>query len=246
MTRDYTDRMSELGNEELFAILQEEGDYQPEVVEAAVAELRRRHLSAQEWQALQDGWLLEDEKRRQKAERSFFQQAGRRGQGFLDRFNPFHREGLARDLLMIRVSTFFIFIIGLTTSFDLYLLPGFWASPVTVIYGLLPVLLVPAGLYFFNRRKRAGWILLTTWCALSLAAMLVSVLHAVFSSGFLFQAVQVDFSMIIVYLIGYSTTIYALNRRPVTGVFRISQDVQIWVLALPFVVTAAAFWILLF
>ena len=228
MTRDYTARTGEMGNEELFAVLQEEEQYLPEVVEAAIAELQRRNLSAQEWQSLQDAWRLEDQKRRQKAKRSLLRQAGRRGQGFLDRFNPFHREGLDRDLLMIRVSAFFIFLFDFIARNELLFQPGAWSLDKFTVLQLWPIPLVPAALYFFHKRDPLGWIILSVWCMFALVGGVYATIWTLSHDTRYFPIQAPDPTVLLIGFVAYGSLLYALNRKPVQEAVRVNGIMQ-WV-----------------
>lgn len=166
----YTDRYKTLTTNELLRVTENQEDYQPEAVEAALHEMNRRNLTPEEVAIakieleteLQKKHLLQEKRTENKRKLKSW------ATSVIDAINPIQKTAPGSEKLIRMITILF----GLITLARWYSQFGFVAYLFTddssgwdfsIVEYLFPLILLPLATILFGLRKKSGWILMAVF-----------------------------------------------------------------------------------
>lgn len=165
----FPERYKTFSTADLLGILDNQSDYRPEAIEAAQAEIQQRNLSEQ---ALTDAKneliAVQEEKQKQQAQRAAVAtQVKSLATTAFDAINPIQTSAPTTEKL-IRWITIVFGLITITKWYNQFwlailLLYDLFEGDLSVLEFFLPFILLTVGTILFGFRKKAGWVLLTTF-----------------------------------------------------------------------------------
>lgn len=180
---EFTEKFMTYSNTELLRIIESPENYQLEAIETAKIILAKRHLTEEELKTCKDEIQRE---RTGKSNIEIDKNAVKHNiknniESILNKLNPVQNEMLKAEKIIRIISLLFggIFVFQLYNKLSMlgYMFSGNsegWDFSMVLYF--LPLVLLPAAIYLFHRRKKLGWILMTiylTYSAVSLIQFLI-------------------------------------------------------------------------
>lgn len=231
----FADYYKTISDSELLAILGNPQDYQPAALDAAKAELESRQLS--ETAILEARHSLVEKELEQAAEREkrkmMEEKLKAAGSGFIESLNPAQKDIPATEKMIrwIVVVLGVLYLYELISNIQLHLanLQDLPKYPFKLGLYFVLLLLLPAALILFRKRKPAGWILLVIYLVFSLVAVcwFFFITYKMQASGVLQIRDLVSVSSLLTsvfQLLLFSGTIYVVTRKDMRDLFSISTD----------------------
>jgi len=179
----FAEKYKTLSNAALLAIVAKPSDYQESAVEAAQNELDQRKLTEAELAEAnaKNEAVLHKEQERAEARQATKNKVRAWGINFADTIDPFGIKKLSAELLVKRICIIMalILVYGIFTRLDLLKClfldeTCYWS--VSMVVTMLPVIILPPAIVLFWLRKKAGWILLTSF----LIYIVIATVHLIY------------------------------------------------------------------
>jgi len=235
ISNNFSEYYKTVSNAELLSILDKPAGYQEAAIEAAKKEFLDRNLSAQEIkEARQVLFERHAQKLKQREKvKEVEDKIKRTGQTLFDRLNPFH-QGISLTEKSIRMIVFsfsvlFLYLFIKEFKITLLYIKYFTESPLDSSFYLLPYLLLPIATFIFWKRKRIGWILLSSFVVFATVVTLVMLIqsflwkpsgYAVFDNLF----PRPSTAAYIIPLILFIWTLYVLCKTNIREAFSINNQ----------------------
>ena len=232
---DFSEFYKSISNTELLSILDNPGDYQPLAVEAAKNELLRRQLSETEIKEAREQIIakqIQKEKQREKV-KAIEHKVKTTGYTLIDTLNPI-QTGIPSTEKIIRLIVIVfggLFLYQLIKDFKVHVIfikhiPGF---PIESILYFAPLILLPIAIFTFWKKFRIGWFLLAIFLAFSAVEVLWVLIQYFLlgppgNSGLDSFFPQPSISALIIQLIFYGGTLYAICKQNMRTEFSISEN----------------------
>ena len=228
-----------ISNTELLSILENPGDYQASAIETAKKEFSDRQLSDTEIEEAKkplDAKQLQKEKQAEII-KTIEEKIKSTGNTLIETLNPIQTgiPSAEKTIRFIIIVFSGLFLYEFIKDFRTHLayvkdIPRF---PTESILYLFPFLLLPLSIIIFWQRKSIGWVLLTIFVTFSFVAvlwLLIQVLLWKPSGNSDFEIIlfpRPPLFTIIIQLIFFAGTLYALCKQNVRQVFSISENKMI-------------------
>jgi hypothetical protein len=227
---DFSEYYRTISNTELLGILENPDDYQPLALGAAREELDRRQLSDTAIREAKEPLIARrlQQKRQSQKVKATADKAKNYGYALVDLLNPIQSgipstEKIIRLIVVVYSAIFLYTIITgyQTIRFFIEDIPRF---PLAAFVELFPLLLLPAAVFIFWKRKPAGWMLLTIHLLLSVAVAIWSLLLSFSPQPYSHLFTRPPATTYFIQLLFFGGTLYAIGRKDVRKVFFISGD----------------------
>jgi hypothetical protein len=167
---EFQEKFKSFDNRKLLKMVEEQENYQKTAIEAAKVELLNRNVNPEEIQAIRNEILAtktRNENRKENIE-SLKHKAKLIGIEFLETVNPIQKE----HQTFKKKTNIIVIIFGLIALFQIYNETGMiyamftskmneWDSSM-LLYSF-PIIILPIGVYYFWKRHKIGWSLLTSY-----------------------------------------------------------------------------------
>lgn len=235
-SNDFSEFYKSISNTELLSILDNSGGYQPLAVEAAKKELFKRQLNETEIKEARKPIIakqIQKEKQREKV-KAFENKVKITGYTLIDTLNPIQTgipstEKTIRLIVIVFGGLFLYQFIKDFKTHVIYIkdIPSF---PFDSILYLAPLILLPIAVLTFWKRIRIGWFLLAIFITFSTIDVLWVLIQYFLLGppsdnsilGTLFP--QPPISTLIIRLIFFGGTIYAICKQNIRNEFSISEN----------------------
>ena len=167
---EFTERYKKTSTLDLLKIINTPSEYQPLALEAATAEIANRQLTPEqlsEAQAALEADQLRIEQGR-ATQRAIEEKVTAWSATVADAVNPYQTGPITADRQIQAISIFFL-VLALYYIYNAYAFVGFLLfddaaefDPSLVLY-FLPLVITPLAAFFFWKRKKIGWILVTIY-----------------------------------------------------------------------------------
>lgn len=256
---EFTAKFSETSDQALLHVLEFSDQYLPEALEAAIAELERRNLTAEQTAAARVAARQYEAKKQAKANKQQEQldKPGKKFKLFWDKISPWQEE-ISTPLfkykmilllwLILAANGIYGFISSIVVG-DLGDLTGPYL--IYTLTALISTVLPTIGAYLFYKDNKFGWMLLAALSYLSFISVFMSMIYQMFPS----QALDLDPSITnaapaifisFLYLIYHGVIIFLLLDKSIRAMFKITGPHIINSVLLTLVVLALQFLPLLF
>ena len=170
----FSERYRNISNADLFRVIENQTDYQPEAIEAAKNELNQRKLTDQDLTAVKVEMKAEQQEKEEyrKKRIEVERKVKNLGASALDTITPIQRSATTPEKI-IRLITIVFGLIAILKWYDQFGLASFMLSEISsgwdssMVEYFLPLLLLPIAVVFFWLRRKIGWILMTTYLTYS-------------------------------------------------------------------------------
>ena len=232
---DFSEFYKSISNTELLNILDNPDDYQPLAVEAAKNELFKRQLSETEIKEAREQIIakqIQKEKQREKV-KAIEHKVRTTGYTLIDTLNPI-QTGIPTTEKIIRLIVIVfggLFIYELIKDFRVHVIfikhiPGF---PIESTLYFAPLLLLPIAIFTFWKKFRIGWILLAIYLVFYTVSVLWELIQYFLlgppgNSGLDSFFPQPSISSLIIQLIFFGGTLYAICKQNMRNEFSISEN----------------------
>lgn len=162
-------------NLELFQLLQNKDDYQPEAVEAATLEINSRNLSREELETLQANHEELQFKKQNTAEKKLAKKLETGKQKLIADLNPFAEKTITRNIRLLCYALAFIVLYNFISDFRMIhtIITHVYLNSYTVLM-LMPYIFIPIGIYYFWKKQKFGWSIITIWLVLLVVTIVTS------------------------------------------------------------------------
>jgi hypothetical protein len=231
----FEERYKSISNTSLLEILENPGNYQPEAIAAARAELANRALSQEEIKEAKKPLLekkLAEEKisaRINKAKKLMHDTQDT----LADTFNPvlWNKASTDKIILLIGIVLGVISIYSLVKSADeiLFYLQYLAQYPLETVLLVFPLLVLPVAVVGFLIRKPLGWILLATYLSFSIISIAWTFIHSIRWQPTGLTAADKVFRhpsplVILVQLLFLGGILYAICRNDIRTIYKIDKQ----------------------
>ena len=245
---DFSRYYKRLSNAELLEILENPVAYQAAALEAAEKELSNRQLSDAEVETLKndrlENQLLIIEKEQKK--KAFQDKMEYNGNSIIASINP-DQEGISnneRSIRIIVISLGILFLYQLIRDLTIirFIIKDMADMPVETISIILPIILLPAALYLFWKRRITGWRLLVIWLTYFIVNNGGLLLSSSFSNSkdYFYQTPSIP--GILVNLTILCGALYTICKTNIRVEFNIEKNDMASTIALTAVLTLIFFW----
>lgn len=170
----FSERYRNISNADLFRVIENQIDYQPEAIEAAKNELNQRRLTDQDLTALKVEMVAEQEEKEKHLKKriEIERKVKKLGAAAFDTINPIQTSASTPEKI-IRLITIVFGLIAILKWYNQFGLAALMLSEISLEWDFsmveyfLPLLLLPIAVIFFWLRRKIGWILMTTYLTYS-------------------------------------------------------------------------------
>lgn len=157
----FSERYRNISNADLFRVIENQTDYQPEAIEAAKNELNQRKLTDQVLTAVKVEMKAEQQEKEEyrKKRNEVERKVKKLGASALDTINPIQRSATTPEKI-IRLITIVFGLIAILKWYDQFGLASFMLSEISsgwdssMVEYFLPLLLLPIAVIFFLVQKK--------------------------------------------------------------------------------------------
>jgi hypothetical protein len=235
----FSERYKNHSDLDLLKIIENQSDYQQDAVNAAQKELDQRNLSEEVIKKTETELAAELLTKRQKEEQiiEVERKLKKFGDSFFDHINPIQKSAPTIE----RIIRLIVIVFGIISIYSLY--REFWSivrlvtsSPsewdLSVLEFVLALITLPLATFFFWKKKKSGWILMTvylTYSAISAIALLIMALnYEPFGDPFLGLIYPAIYPSTYIFLtLFYIGTIWVLMKKELRNKFKIDQKTAI-------------------
>ncbi len=238
---EFTDRFKSLSNFELLRIVENQADYQPDAVKAAMLELENRSLTDDEKEAAKTELEAEQEKNELKNRRKADVQERIRsgGTSALESINPMNKS-LSRPERQIAIITIILGFFTIKKWYNEFALvqysftedsPGWDFS---IFFYLLDLVFLPVALLLFWLRKKVGWLLLAIYLGYAAFSQLELLIITWDLEPLGIPAVDSVFSQpsslsIFLLALFFAGTFWLLNREDLRKLYKVSNKLSLMI-----------------
>jgi hypothetical protein len=224
-----------VSNTALLEILENPGDYQPEAIAAAEAELANRALSPEEINEakkllLEKKLAIEKKSARINKAKKLVRDTQDK---VVDSLDPvlWNKVTTGKIILLIGIVFAVIAIYSLVKSADaiFFYLQYLAQYPLETLLLVFPLLVLPVAVVGFLIRKPLGWILLATYLSFSIISTAWTFIHSIRWQPAGLTAADKVFRhpspiVILIQLLFLSGTLYAICRNDIRAIYRIDKQ----------------------
>ncbi len=245
----FSEQYQSLSNTELLEIVSRAVDYQPFAVDAARQELKVRQLTAEQIQEAKRELQFKKQAKENKKHkiRAIEEKVKSTGVSALEVLNPIKKEKPTTDKSINYISIFcgLLFLIQLPGKFNFFKFMltqnhRKWESSTVLDFSMLFILLI--GAILFWRKKILGWVFVAayfaaTTCILAFTAF-TELTHKSYNVSILntiFEPIS-SFGIIVAFLL-YGYTLWAICKKDMRTIYKVSKDGMYFTLAIAAVLT---------
>ncbi len=215
-------RFESFDNRRLIEIMEDLDNYEPEAIEAASQELKKRGVGADEINGIKEEIYKTErlfQKRTEKVKNV--------GIGMLNSVNPVQEE-TSNVNTKIRL---FVISFGLLAAYQIYqqfdllkflIFDDFINWDWSTIFIFLPIILLPIMVFLFWKRKKIGWLALTFFITFNFLSALGIIFYFLDKFKYTNSSMNLDFT-VIVSAFFYLASLIIINNTEIKTVFGIEE-----------------------